>query len=81
MNDNINLKIFNIIEKSTGISISSLNPSVDFKEQIDLDSIELVRLAKSIEDEFNIELPLSMIGVNTIDGFVNIIKNEINKKK
>ena len=45
-----------IIAEQFGISESEVTPDLAFKEDLDADSLDLVDIAMSIEDEFKIEI-------------------------
>lgn len=49
-------RILEIIAEQVNRSIDELDPSMDFIDDLNMDSIELVELIMSVEDEFDIEI-------------------------
>jgi acyl carrier protein len=79
MND-IRKHFLNIICAETGFDQNEISFDVDFKNQSSLDSMQLVSISARIENEFGIELPLSAMGVQNLNEFVDIIQKEVEKK-
>ena len=49
-------RILEIIAEQVNRSVDELDPSMDFSDDLNMDSIELVELIMSVEDEFDIEI-------------------------
>lgn len=49
-------RILEIIADQVNRSVDELDPSMEFIDDLNLDSIELVELIMSVEDEFDIEI-------------------------
>lgn len=49
-------RILEIIAEQVNHSVDELDPSMDFIDDLNMDSIELVELIMSVEDEFDIEI-------------------------
>lgn len=49
-------RILEIIAEQVNRSVDELEPSMDFIDDLNMDSIELVELIMSVEDEFDIEI-------------------------
>ena len=49
-------RILEIIAEQVNRSVEELDPSMDFIDDLNMDSIELVELIMSVEDEFDIEI-------------------------
>ncbi|MBS6524574.1 MULTISPECIES: acyl carrier protein [Aedoeadaptatus] len=49
-------RILEIIAEQVNRSVDELDPSMDFIDDLNMDSIELVELIMSVEDEFDIEI-------------------------
>ena len=49
-------RILEIIAEQVNRSVDELDPSMDFIDDLNMDSIELVQLIMSVEDEFDIEI-------------------------
>ena len=73
-------KVLEIVGKISGKKIMSINPDGAIKDELSLDSIQIVELFASLEQEFNIELPLRMMTVKTGKEFLEILETELNNK-
>ena len=49
-------RILEIIAEQVNRSVDELEPSMEFIDDLNMDSIELVELIMSVEDEFDIEI-------------------------
>ena len=49
-------RILEIIAEQVNRSVDELDPSMEFIDDLNMDSIELVELIMSVEDEFDIEI-------------------------
>lgn len=49
-------RILGIIAEQVNRSVDELDPSMEFIDDLNMDSIELVELIMSVEDEFDIEI-------------------------
>ena len=67
----IHMKISNIerikkvVEKVSGKVIPDIELDKELRPQLELDSIQLVELISALEEEFKIELPISVMHVKT----------------
>jgi acyl carrier protein len=74
---NTKIKVFEIVNKVSGGRVTSINPEGDVRQQLSLDSIQIVELFAMLENEFNIELPLSILNVKTGKEFLETIEKSI----
>jgi acyl carrier protein len=72
-------KIYEILGKVTGRRIDNINLEEDLKSQLELDSIQIVELFAALENEFKIELPLTLLTVKTGSSFLEILNDQITK--
>lgn len=70
-------ELLKLIETEMGVNLNDINPDRDIREQIDLDSMQMVSLSAKVEERYNIELPLSVMGVTTLNEFISIVENEV----
>jgi acyl carrier protein len=80
MDETTKAKVFQLVGKVTGRGIENIDLNKDLKSQFELDSIQIVELFATLEKEFNIELPLSMLTVKTGTSFFNILDEQLKKK-
>ncbi|MFC1584028.1 acyl carrier protein [Fibrobacterota bacterium] len=77
MDDDAVEKVVKIIEKVANVNISEINPDRDLRDQIILDSMQFLTISAHIEEAFNIELPISIINVKTLNDFLKLFKKEL----
>lgn len=71
--------IKSIIESEFGISPKDYTDESNFREDLGLDSLDIVDLAMEIEKEFNISIPDSDIEkILTVEGLINYVKGRLN---
>lgn len=64
-------KIFNIIVNQFNVERDSINKDTSFTNDLNADSLDLVELIMSLEDEFDLELEDENIdGINTINDVI-----------
>lgn len=73
------IKVTEILSKVTGRSVASINPDGDLKNEIHIDSIQLVELFAMLEKEFKVELPLEMMNAKTGSQFMKTLDEELAK--
>jgi acyl carrier protein len=73
-------RVFRALKKVTGRDIQHIDLKADLKSQLTLDSIQIVELFAELEDEFKIELPLSMMTVKNGNAFFQLLEEELNKR-
>jgi acyl carrier protein len=74
-------KVSEILTKITGRKFENIDLESDLKSQLELDSIQIVEFFASLENEFNIELPLSMLTVKTGSAFMKILNDQLTNRK
>ena len=80
MDNETKVRVFKILKKVTGREFDSIDLEGDLKSQLTLDSIQIVELFAGLEQEFNIELPLSMMTVRSGNAFFRLLEEELNKQ-
>ena len=69
-----------ILDKEFQINLAQIEPDTPILNQLPLDSMQLVAIVAKVEQEFGIELPLSIIEEPTLNSFIAIIGKEIMNK-
>ena len=77
MEQKIKQKIFDIIRQETNIDLSEVNFHTNFLNQAFLDSIQFVSITARIEEEFGIELPISIMNISTLDEYLSIVDQQL----
>lgn len=68
-------RILEIIAEQLNRSVDELDPSMDFVEDLNMDSIELVETIMSVEDEFDIEIEEEKLeSVHTIGDVLDLLE-------
>ena len=79
MGEDLKKRIFEIVKKQTQIDLSEIDPEKDFREQVSIDSMQFVTIVALLEEEFGIELPISIMEVSTLNEFLSIVNYEFQK--
>ncbi len=75
--DELRTKLLKIIESESGMPPSEIDPDADFREEAYLDSMQFVAIAAHIEEEFGINLPISVVNVCTLNEFISFLEDRI----
>jgi acyl carrier protein len=79
MEDNLT-RLQTVIGRQLGIDPSEINPEADFGKQLGADSLDIVELVISIEDEFDIEIEDHIAGkITTLRDALNYIEKRNRK--
>ena len=77
MGEDLFYRVKNIIEKEYNIKLADIDPNKDIREQIFIDSMQLVKIVARLELELQIELPISIMEASTLNEFISIIEKEL----
>lgn len=68
-------RILEIIAAQFTMDVASLNPKMDFRDDLNADSIDLVELIMTMEDEFGIQVSDGDIKkLNTIEDVIDYVE-------
>ena len=68
-------EIKNMLAEQLGVSADSINEATSFKDDLGADSLDVVDLLMSIEDEFEVEVPDEEIeNIKTVGALVSYIE-------
>lgn len=68
-------RILEIIAAQFTMGVASLNPKMDFRDDLNADSIDLVELIMTMEDEFGIQVSDDDIKkLNTIEDVIDYVE-------
>jgi acyl carrier protein len=81
MDNSTKAKVSDILTKITGRKFENIDLDSDLKTQLELDSIQIVEFFASLEKEFNIELPLSMLTVKTGSAFLKTLNDQLSDRR
>jgi acyl carrier protein len=79
MDEGLKNRVFDVIKKEITVDPSTVVPDKDLRDQINLDSMQFVSILARLEKEFDIEIPISAMEVRTLDEFLAVLDNEMNK--
>ena len=74
-------KLFTILENDFNINLDGIDPDRPIFDQLPLDSMQLVAIAARIEEIFGIELPLTFMEKPTLNHFIQLVVEAVEKKK
>lgn len=69
-------KVLEIIADQFGVDVEDLNEDLSFKEDLEADSIQLMELVMTLEDEFDTEIDEEDIAsIETVGDVIDYIEN------
>jgi acyl carrier protein len=74
-------RLYAVIEEELGVDPRAVDPEKNFIFELGLDSVQLAAVAMRIDMEFEISLPMSIIGAPTMAGFLQEFKRQLDAKK
>jgi acyl carrier protein len=78
--DDLEEKIINMVKQQVAVKDDSINLDSKFRD-INADSLDIVEIALSVEEEFNIEIPEERAEeIESIRNVVEIVRTLINQK-
>jgi len=72
-------RVIKVVEKITRRKLENFNLKGNLREQLSIDSIQVVELFAALENEFQIELPLQLMTVKKAEEFMNLLIDEVEK--
>ena len=71
-------KIQKIISEELCVEQDRITLQADFLEDLEMDSLDVVEIIMSLEDEFGVEIPDDEIeGIKTVEDLVNYLANKL----
>lgn len=70
-------KVKTVISEVTGNHMGEIDITGDIKTQFPLDSMQFVQLFSALEEAFEIELPLKIMNVSTVEEFLSILDEQL----
>jgi acyl carrier protein len=74
-------KLAEIVSRITGRNVEHINLDGELKDELTLDSIQIVELFAQLEKEFEVELPLKLMTVRTSKEFIRILEESLKKRQ
>ena len=75
----IDEKVKNIIVEQLGVDSESVTPEASFIDDLGADSLDIVELVMTMEEEFDLEIPdEDAEKIKTVNDVVNYIKAKVN---
>jgi acyl carrier protein len=71
-------RVLEIVKKVTGGKVQNINLEGNLRDELTIDSVQIVELFAALENEFNIELPLQLMTARTAKEFLSILETRIN---
>ncbi len=73
MNSDIIPKVSRIIEETSNVKLSDIDPNKNLRDQVLLDSMQLVAIIAALEKGLNIDIPISAMEAETLNDFLEIL--------
>jgi acyl carrier protein len=81
MEDNLR-KLQKIVSEQLGIEVNKIKPESDFGKELGADSLDVVELVMTIEDEFEIEIEDQAVSrITTVQDALNYIEGRWSKNE
>lgn len=71
-------KVADIVCRISGQPAININMNGDLKDELSLDSVQIVELFAALEQEFKVELPLKLMTVRTCKEFLRLLEESVN---
>jgi len=72
-------KVKNIIVEQLGVDVESVTPEASFIDDLGADSLDIVELVMTMEEEFDLEIPdEDAEKIKTVSDVSNYIKSKVN---
>lgn len=79
MSVSVEEKVKNIIVEQLGVDMESVTPEASFIDDLGADSLDIVELVMTMEEEFDLEIPdEDAEKIKTVTDVVNYIKAKVN---
>lgn len=72
-------QVFSIIQSVANVDPATLDPEKNLRDQINLDSMQFVAVIAKLENDLNIELPISAMEAETLGQFLEVLDVELGK--
>jgi acyl carrier protein len=72
-------RVFGIIKAVANVDPATLDPDKNMRDQINLDSMQFVAVIAKLENDLNIELPISAMEAETLGEFLAVLDGELDK--
>ncbi len=72
-------KVKNIIVEQLGVDMETVTPEASFIDDLGADSLDIVELVMTMEEEFDLEIPdEDAEKIKTVNDVINYIKTKVN---
>ena len=79
MQASVEEKVKNIIVEQLGVDVETVTPEASFIDDLGADSLDIVELVMTMEEEFDLEIPdEDAEKIKTVNDVVNYIKAKVN---
>jgi len=79
LNMSVEEKVKNIIVEQLGVDMESVTPEASFIDDLGADSLDIVELVMTMEEEFDLEIPdEDAEKIKTVNDVINYIKAKVN---
>ena len=70
-------KVVNLIVEEVGVDADQVTMEASFKDDLNIDSLDLFEMVMALEEEFDVEIPSEVLEkMNTVGDIVTYIQNK-----
>lgn len=77
MNEATRKKIYSLIQSVVNIDPATIDATKNLREQVNLDSMQFVAVLAKLENELNIEIPISAMEAESLNEFLTVLEGEM----
>ncbi|MGH8927464.1 MAG: acyl carrier protein [Acidimicrobiia bacterium] len=75
----IESRLRNVLVSELGLDADKINPSANFEQDLDVDSLGVVELLMAMEDEFGVKIPDDEAeSIHTVGEAIELVHNKLN---
>ncbi len=77
LNEATRKKIYSLIQSVVNIDPATIDATKNLREQVNLDSMQFVAVLAKLENELNIEIPISAMEAESLNEFLTVLEGEM----
>ena len=81
METNLLTRVIGVYEQISHKTVSQLDLEGNIRDQMFLDSMQMIQFLSLLEEEFKTEFSLSLINARTVSEFLSILRQEVDQNK
>jgi acyl carrier protein len=70
--------VFQLTQDELGVDLARIDPDIEIRQQLDIDSLQLIRMYAAVVEYFQIDVPMSIMGAKTLREILDCLASEMN---